>query len=67
VSGNCLVKILVRESRLDTKTYMSSVGDDILKFNTYIKGLVYSLQERGESSTDLLINVNKDYMACKDK
>jgi len=81
VSGNCLVKILVRESGLDTKTtttyirnslsnlstYMSSVGDDILKFNTYVKELVRSLQERGESSTDLLINVNKGYMACKDK
>ena len=81
VSGNCLFKILVRESGLDTKTtatyirtslnnlptYMNSVGDDILKFNFYVKGLVRSLQERGERSTDLLINVTQGYMTCKDK
>ena len=71
--GNCLVKILVHESGLDTKTiatyirnslsnlsaYMSSIGDDILKFNTYVKGLVRSLQERGKSSTNLLIMLTR--------
>ena len=81
VSGNCLFKILVRESGLDTKTTatcirtslnnlpacMKSVGDDILKFNCHVKGLVRSLQERGERSTDLLINVTQGYMACQDK
>ena len=81
VSGNLLFKILVRESGLDTKTtamyirnslgdlatYMNEVGDDILKFNTYVKGLVRSLHEHGEYSSDLLINVTKGYLACKDK
>ena len=80
-SGNCLFKVVVRESGLDTKTttsfirqsltsldkHMSSIGDDVLKFNTHVKGLIRSLQERGEQTYDLLMHLKKGCMACKDK
>ena len=75
------MKILIHKSRLDTKTiatyiqnslsnlstYINKVGNDILKFNTYVKGLVHSSYEYGEYSYDLLINVRKGYMSYKDK
>ena len=62
VSGNLLSKILVHESGLDTKTttmyirnslgdlsiYINNMGNDILKFNTYVKSLVHSLHEHRE-------------------
>ena len=80
-SANFLLKVVVRESGLDTKTtatyirtclnnltaHVGSVGDDVLKFNAYAKGLVRSLQERGESSNDLFINLTQGYLACTDK
>ena len=46
---------------------MNEVGDNILKFNTYVKGLVHSLYKCGEYSHDLLINAIKGYVSCKDK
>ena len=57
----------IRTSLSNLSTYMNAIGDDILKFNFYVKGLVRSLHERGERSTDLLINVTQGHMACKDK
>ena len=80
-SGNSLFKVICRESGLDTKTttsyirksltsldqYMSAVGDDILKFNTYVRGLVRSLGERGEQTYDLITHLTNGYMSCKDK
>jgi hypothetical protein len=80
-SGNLLLKVIVRESHLDTNatistirtklsnldTYMLSIGGDITKFNTYVKGLVESLNARGETTTDLLINLFKGYLAVEDK
>jgi hypothetical protein len=80
-SGNLLLKVIVRESHLDTNamistirtklsnldTYMLSIGGDITKFNTYVKGLVESLNARGETTTDLLINLFKGYLAVEDR
>lgn len=80
-SGNLLLKVIIRESHLDTNatvstirtklsnldTYMLTIGGDITKFNTYVKGLVESLSARGEITTDLLINLFKGYLAVEDK
>ena len=81
VSGNPAFKVLSRESGLDTKTtttfirnrlanladLMKKMGDDALRFNTQVKGLIRSLRERGADSYDLVVNLNKGYMACQDK
>lgn len=79
-SGNLLLKVIVRESHLDTNAtsasirtkltdldrYLPSIGHDILKFNTYVKLLVDGLKSRGETTQDLLVNLFKGYMACSD-
>ena len=48
-------------------TYINGVGDDILKFNTYVKGLVHSLHGHIEHLSDMFISFIKGYFACKDK
>jgi len=80
-SGNLLLKIIVRESHLDTNAtsasirtkltdldrYLPTIGNDITKFNTYVKLLIDGLRSRGETSHDLLVNLFKGYMACSDR
>jgi hypothetical protein len=80
-SGNLLLKVIIRESHLDTNAtistirtnlsnldvYMLKIGGDITKFNTYVKELIESLTARGEVTTDLLINLFKGYLAVEDK
>ena len=80
-SGNLLLKIIVRESHLDTNAtsasirtkltdldrYLPSIGHDISKFNMYVKLLIDGLRSRGETTQDLLVNLFKGYMACSDK
>ena len=80
-SGTLLLKIIVRESHLDTNAtsasirtkltdldrYLPTIGHDITKFNTYVKLLIDGLKSRGETSHDLLINLFKGYMACSDR
>lgn len=80
-SGNLLLKIIVRESHLDTNAtsasirkkltnldqYLPTIGHDITKFNTYVKLLIDGLRSRGEATSDLLINLFKGYSACSDK
>jgi hypothetical protein len=80
-SGDLLLKVIVRESHLDTNatistirtklsnldTCMLSIGGDITKFNTYVKGLVEFLNARGETTTDLLINLFKGCLEVEDK
>ena len=80
-SGNLLLKIIVRESHLDTNAtsasirtkltdldkYLPTIGHDIVKFNTYVKLLIDGLRSRGETTQDLLINLFKGYMACSDR
>ncbi len=80
-SGNALLKVLIRESILDTNetttmirnhlatldTKISEFGNDITKFNAYVQGLLQSLNERGKTTQDLLVNVAKGYMSCSDK
>jgi len=73
-SANGLLKVIICESRLDTKStvlhicsqlsslheYIELVMDDIVKFNTYVQSLIQSLNERGETTQDLLANVKKE-------
>ena len=80
-SDNLLLKVIVRESHLDTNAtsssirtkltdldrYLSTIGHDIVKFNTYVKLLIDGLRSRGETAQDLLVNLFKGYMACSDQ
>jgi hypothetical protein len=80
-SGNLLLKIIVRESHLDTNAtsssirtkltdldrYLPTIGHDIVKFNTYVKLLIDGLKSRGKKTQDLLVNLFKGYMICNDK
>ena len=78
VSVKLLLKVLVRESPLDTNAttswiytqllvldeYMLTVVSDIGKFNLHVQNLVGSLQAQVETSNDLITNLFKDYAAC---
>jgi hypothetical protein len=79
--GLVFLKILIRESYLDSNattsiirtkltnldTYIGQVGNDIDKFNTYVQNLLEAIDARGEITTDLLTNLVKEYAACSDK
>ena len=81
MSGNLLLKVIVRESHLDTNAttgtirtklssldeYIVTIGSDITKFNGYVRLLVDSLAARGETTQDLLTNLFKGYLAATDK
>jgi hypothetical protein len=80
-SGPCLLKIIIRESHIDTRatvrhirdklssldTYLPTIGYDIVKFNTYVKDLLDSLYARGETTHDLLANLFKAYKVASDR
>ena len=80
-SGALLLKVIIRESHLDTNAtstnirtnltkldkYLPTIGYDITKFNTHVKILVEGLKSRGETTQDLLVNLFKGYLACSDK
>jgi hypothetical protein len=80
-SGNLLLKIIVRESYLDTNattanirkklssldTYILTIGSDITKFKIHVSLLIDSLAARGESTQDLLTNLFKGYQAATEK
>ena len=80
-SGVALLKIIVRESHLDTNattnqirtklsnldSYILTIDSDIGKFNQYVKLLVQSLTARNQKTSDLLINLFKGYGAVSDE
>ena len=80
-SGNLLLKIVIRESHLDSNATTTSIREslssldvyiltiqcDIVKFNGYVKLMVDSLAARGETTTDLLVNLFKAYTNVSDK
>jgi hypothetical protein len=80
-SGNLLLKIIIRESHLDTNattssirtklsrldTYIVTIASNLTKFNGYVRFLIDSLAARGETSNDLLTNLFKGYAAATDK
>ena len=80
-SGVALLKVIIRESHLDTNAttnqirtklsnldeYITTVNCDIGKFNQYVKLLIQSLTARNQSTSDLLINLFKGYSAVSDE
>ena len=79
-SGLCLLKILIRESHLDSNAtssmirtkmtnldeYLEEVNNDIVEFNSHVQMLIDSLAARGETTHDLMTNLFKAYAACSD-
>jgi hypothetical protein len=80
-SGNLLLKIIIRESHLDTNAttasirnklssldkYILTIGCDITKFNGYVRLLINCLAARGETTQDLLTNLFKGYNTVNNK
>jgi hypothetical protein len=81
VSGVALLKVIIRESHLDTNAttnqirtklssldaYITTIDSDIGRFNQYVKLLVQSLTARNQMTNDLLINLFKGYGAVSDE
>ena len=80
-SGNLLLKVIIRESHLDTNAttqsicmklsnldeYIVKIESNITKFNGYVKLLVNNLAARGQRTEDLLTHLFKGYQAASDK
>ena len=80
-SGVALLKVIIRESHLDTNAttnsirtklsnldmYIATVNSDIGLFNQYVKMLIQSLTARNQGTSDLLINLFKGYSAVSDE
>jgi hypothetical protein len=72
-SGNLPLKIIIRESHLDTNVmtasirkklssldvYIPTINSNITKFNVQVSLLIDSLTARGETTQDLLTNIFK--------
>lgn len=79
--GVALLKVIIRDSHLDTNattnqirtklssldTYVTTVNSDIGKLNQYMKLLVQSLAARNQTTSDLLINLFKGYGAVSNE
>jgi hypothetical protein len=75
-----LIKVIIRESYIDTQAttrilrgHLSSLPekihdlkDDIDQLNAFVKVTQDQLNARGETTHDLLANLFKGYLACKD-
>ena len=79
-SGILLLKVIIRESHLDTNTttnsirtqlsnldeYITTIGCNIIKFNEHVKHLIEQLNAHGGETQDLLTNLFKAYVSVKD-
>ena len=79
-SGNILLKIIIRESYLDSNATTTSIRNqlssldqfittivcDITNFNAHVQMLIEGLASRGETTHDLLSNLFKGYAATSD-
>ena len=81
-SGVCLLKFIIRESRLYTNIttsiiwtklpnlyfYMHTVENKITKFNAYVLlQIIDTVSFWGETALDLLTNLFQGYISCTDK
>ena len=80
-SGPCMLKVVIRESHIDTNattriiqeelnkldTYMVSIDSNIIKFNEHVQDLIKQLHARGETTQDLLANLFRAYKVVPDK
>jgi hypothetical protein len=78
--GPLLLKLIIRQAHVDSRatvsflrtsltlldTKMSDVDSDIESFNFYVKAQIKGLSARGETSSDLLINLFKGYKLAND-
>jgi hypothetical protein len=58
---------MVRTKLSNLDTYISTIGNDITKFNGYVQMLVQTLNSRGETTNDLITNLFKGYASCSDQ
>ena len=79
-SSVVLLKIIIRESHIDTNAitrhirekvselnkYLETVRHNVVKFNDHAKDLMNSLRTRGESFMDLVSNLFKAYKSLPD-
>ena len=79
-SGILLLKVIIRESHLDTNAttnsirtqlsnldeYITTIGCDIIKFNEHVKCLLEQLNAHGGETQDLHTNLFKAYVSVKD-
>ena len=80
-AGLCLLKVIIRESHLDSTatvsttrlnlssldTYIMENGSDIVAFNEYVRTQLAILNAREETTEDLTVNLFKGYKTCRDK
>ena len=78
--GALLLKVIIMKAHVDTRatvsfictalssldTKMMALDSDISKFNAYVKTQVIALEARGETTSDLLVNVFKGYETAQD-
>jgi hypothetical protein len=79
-SGGCLLKVIIRESYLDSNAtvntlrtnlsnldkYIQDNGSDLVAFNAYVQSQLDGLSARGETTNDLIINLFKAYKVIND-
>ena len=79
-SVNLLLKIIIRESHLDSNAtttsiknqlssldqFITTIGCDITEFNAHVHMLLEGMASRGETTHDLLLNLFKVYAATSD-
>ena len=79
--GLMLLKVIIRESDVDTQAtaafvrqqissldeYIGTEDSNIKKFNTQVKSLTRELEHRHQQSMDVLTNLFKGYNAASDK
>ena len=79
-SGILLLKVLIRESHIDTNTtvrhlrekissldiFIGTLAHDIEKFNAHVIHIVNGLRARGHTSSDVLANLFKAYKSFPD-
>ena len=80
-NGPCFLKVIIRNTTVDTRStvfhirenlsrldaQMVDINYDIEAFNMYVTTQVEQLAARGESSSDLLINLFAAYMSVPDR
>jgi hypothetical protein len=79
-AGPLLLKLIIAQAHVDSRATVSfireslgkldekmiEVDSDIEAFNFYVKAQIKSLSARGETSTDLLVNLFKGYKVAND-
>ena len=80
-SGGCLLKVIIRESYLDSNatvstlrlnlssldTYIRDNGSDLVAFNAYVQSQLDGLSARGQTTNDLIVNLFKAYKVVPDQ